>query len=201
MEFEEMKKIWDTQNNEPFYGVNEEALHNRILAKQRSAYHITNKSELLTIIANIGVACFILGVSLLNQSPNIFMIILAAWMFVVGFYSLWSRVHRIKNGRRFDRSMLGDLRHAISVATYQVRFSQLMRWNLLPTCALFILGTWSIGTSFWFSLVLLILFVFANYGARWEHNIYKSSKRELEILKTKLENPTPNDRLSDPANH
>jgi hypothetical protein len=194
MEFEEMKKIWDSQNSEPFYGINEKALHNRILSKKRTAYHITNSSELLTIVVNIGVGCFILAVSLFNHSTNVFMYASSVWMFFVAVYSLWSRMHRIKSGHRFDRSMLGDLRHAISVATYQVRFSQLMWWNILPTGVLILLGVWNLGKSFWFSLILLIFFVLVNYAARWEHNIYKARKRDLEILQSKLEDEASGDR-------
>src|SRR4051812_47574418 len=41
MEFDEMKKIWDSQNNEPLYAINEKALYNRILSKKKQAHHIT----------------------------------------------------------------------------------------------------------------------------------------------------------------
>jgi len=34
MEFKEMKKIWDTQNDEALYVINEDALHRRIKAKK-----------------------------------------------------------------------------------------------------------------------------------------------------------------------
>ena len=43
MEFEELKKIWDTQNNQPMYAINEEALHNRILTKKRKTNKISSK--------------------------------------------------------------------------------------------------------------------------------------------------------------
>ena len=35
---------------------------------------------------------------------------------------------------------------------------------------------------------IIIFFVLTNYASGWEHNIYKRKKRELEILKDKLEN-------------
>ena len=37
MEFEDLQKIWDTQNNKPMYVINEEALHRRILSKKNKA--------------------------------------------------------------------------------------------------------------------------------------------------------------------
>ncbi len=41
MEFDEMKQIWDSQNNKLMYGIDEKALHNRILTKKRQAFHIS----------------------------------------------------------------------------------------------------------------------------------------------------------------
>lgn len=188
MEFEEIKKIWDSQNNEPIYGINEKALHSRILSTSKQAHHITNISELLSIIANIATGCVILGMSLFKQSASIFMCILSAWMFGVALYSLVSRIRRIKQGNRFDRSMLGDLEYTISLATYQVRFSQLLRWNTLPIGILILLGVWDGGKSVWIAVGILIFFVLVNYASGWEHRIYKTRKRELEALHDKLKN-------------
>ena len=191
MEFDEMKKIWDAQNNEPLYVINEKALHNRILSKKKQAYHITNISELLAIIAYIGAGC-----SILMQSGNVFMYLLAALMFGSGLYSLVSRIRRIRGIYRFDRSMLGDLHHAISLATYQVRFSQLMRWNILPMGIFTLLGVWEVGKSVWMAVGILVFFVLVYYAAGWEHNLYKARKCELEILQNKLENEELSDRSS-----
>jgi len=196
MEFDEMKKIWDSQNNEPIYGINEKALHNRILSKKKQAHHITNISELLWIVVNIGAGCLIFGMSFFKQSENIFMYLLSVWMVGSALYMLISRTRRIKSNNQFDRSMRGDLDQAISVATYQVRFSNLGRWNILPMGILIILGVWSGGNSIWLALGILISLILANYAAGWEHNFYKGRKRELEMLKNKLENDNPNNRPS-----
>src|SRR5687768_2465995 len=131
MEFDEMKKIWDTQNNEPLYTINEGALHNRILAKKRQGYHITNVSELLWIITNGGGGCFILSLIFFKQNAGMLMYFLAAWMVGSALYMLVSRIRRIKGSNRFDRSIGGDLDHAISMAAYQIRLSKLGLWNML----------------------------------------------------------------------
>jgi hypothetical protein len=187
MEFDEMKKIWDTQNNEPIYGINEKALHNRVLSKKNQARHITNVTELLSIVANIVSASFIFGINIYKQSENVFLYILSAWMFGTALYLLVSRIRRIKNDHQFDRSLHGDLAYAIAVATYQVNLSRLMRWNVLPIGILILLGIWDGGKSIWLALGILIFFILTIYASGWEHNIYKSKKRELEILKSKLE--------------
>jgi hypothetical protein len=187
MEFDEMKIIWDSQNNETLYTINEKALHSRILAKKNQAHHITNISELLWIIVNSSAGCFILGVNFFKQSESIVMYLLSAWMFSTALYMLVSRIRRIKRTYRFDRSMRGDLDHAISVATYQVRLSQLGRWNILPIGILSTLGVWNGRESAWWVVGLAIFFVLAIYAAGWEHRIYKVRKRELVVLQSKLE--------------
>ena len=44
MEFDEIKKIWDAQNNQPLYVIDEKALHNRIQSKM-NVKHLTNISD------------------------------------------------------------------------------------------------------------------------------------------------------------
>jgi hypothetical protein len=187
MEFDEIKKVWNSQNNEVIYGINEKALHNRIVAKKNKGYHITNASELLTIIVNFGAGGFILAVSLYKGSANIYLYLLAAWMFVTALFVLIKRAQRIKGERTFDRSVLGDLRHAIAVATYQVRLSFLLRWNIVPIGILIILSIWDGGRSMWLAICVVIFLFIANYFAGWEHSFYKSRKRELETLLSKLD--------------
>lgn len=187
MEFNDIKKIWDSRNKELFYSINANALHNRILSKKKRAQHITNFSELLLIIINSILGLSVLVMNLFKQSGNIFLHFLSAWMFGSALYMLVSRIRRIKIGQRFDRSMQGDLDHAISMATYQVRLSVLGRWNILPIGLLTFLGLWEGGKPVWLAIGTLFFFAMAYYAGGWEHNIYKGRKRELEILKKKLD--------------
>ncbi len=187
MEFEEMKKIWDSQNSEPLYAINERALHNRILAKKNQAHRITNFSELMLIIVNTIAGCLVVVMTLLNGNSSWVMIFLAVWMFASALYLLASRRRRIKGEQQFDRSMLGDLHYAISMATYQVRLSQLGQWNMIPIGVLTIIGTIQSGKPVWIAAVILVFFSIAYFASGWEHNLYKNRKRELEILQSKLE--------------
>jgi len=61
MEFEELRKIWDAQNNRPLYAINEKAMYNLILSKKKQAHHITNISELLIIIVYFITGSFVFG--------------------------------------------------------------------------------------------------------------------------------------------
>jgi hypothetical protein len=188
MEFDELQKIWDSQNDMPLYAIDENALHNRISSKKNKGRHITNFSELLTIVVYFAGGGFILGINLINKNANGFLYLMSAWMFLVAIYTLISRIRRIKKDNLFDRSIRGDLFHAVSVASYQVRFSQLMRWNMLPVSLLLVLSVLESGKSIWLAVGTSVFLVIANYAAGWEHNIYKRRKHELEILRDKLEN-------------
>ena len=188
MEFEELRKIWDAQNNQPLYAINEKAMYNLILSKKKQAHHITNISELLLIFVNLGAGIMILALNLFRQSVNISLYVLSAWMLVTALYTLVRRIQRIKGDQQFDRSISGDLSHAISMASYQVRISQIMRWNILPVAGLTLLGLWEGGKPIWIVVIVLLFFALTIYAGGWEHNIYKRKKRELEILQKKLGN-------------
>jgi len=187
MEFEELQKIWGLQNNQPLYSINEKAMYNIILSKKKQAHHITNISELFLIFVNIGSGILILGMNLFKQNGNISLYFLSAWMLGSALYTLVRRIQRIKGDNQFDRSMSGDLDHAISVATYQVRISQIMRWNILPIGTLTLLGLWEGGKPIWIAIIVLLFFALTYYAGGWEHSIYKRKKRELEILQKKLD--------------
>ena len=188
MEFEELRKIWDAQNNQPLYAINEKAMYNLVLSKKKQAHHITNISELLLIFVNLGTGLMILAMNLFKQSGNISLYVLSAWMLGSALYTLVRRIQRIKGDQQFDRSISGDLIHAISTASYQVRISQIMRWNILPVAGLTLLGLWEGGKPIWIVVIVLLFFALTFYAGGWEHNIYKRKKRELEILQKKLGN-------------
>jgi len=186
MEFDELQKIWDTQNNQPLYMINEKALHNRIVSKKYQAIHIASFSEWLLMIVNIAAGAFILGTNYM-QHNWIFMYLLAAWMFGCALYVLISRLGRIKDQHRFDRSMLGDLQHALAAARYQVRLAHIMRWNVVPVALLILLAFWEGGKPLWLAVTVGIFFIMTFFASGWELNIYKSKKRELEVLQNKLQ--------------
>ncbi|QIP14940.1 hypothetical protein G8759_21100 [Spirosoma aureum] len=187
MEFDELQKIWDSQTKEPLWVINEHGLHKRILAKKSQAHHITNFSELLTIWVNLGAGSFVLGVNFFKRPENLFMYVMAGWMLVTALFVVVSRIRRLKSETTFDRSMLGELNEAIAMATYQVRLSRLLRWNIVPIGALSLLSVWEGGKSGWLLVVLLIFFVLVYFASGWEHRIYAVKKRELDVLLKKLQ--------------
>lgn len=183
MEFEEIKKVWDAQNSEPLYVINETALRNSITSKKDKGIHITNVSELLSILVNFGAGALIMATG---------MFLLAGWMIIVGVYCLAGRIRRKMGEKQFDRSMLGDLDHAVSIASYQVRFSGLMRWNIIPVGLLILWELWdkeNTGNTVTLMIAMVLFFALAFFASGWEHNYYKSRRRQLIELRNMLLSP------------
>jgi hypothetical protein len=177
MEFEEMKKVWSKQDNEPLYVINEAALWKSISIKRDKGLHITNVSELLSIVVNLGVGALVLATG---------MFFLAAWMIVVGIYCLVGRIRRRMGEQQFDRTMLGDLDHAVSIANYQVRFSGLMRWNIIPVALLILWSLWGKEDSVELMIGMILFFAITFYATGWEHNFYKRRRTQIVELREML---------------
>ena len=124
MEFDEMKKIWDAQNNQPLS---------------------------------------------------------------IAVYVVVSHFRRIKASHQFDRSIHGDLNHAISLASYQMRLSRIISWNFLPMGAIMIFSGWEAGKLFRVGVVILISYTLAFYVTSRGYRANKRRKRKLQALKEKLE--------------
>ncbi|MHA4809518.1 hypothetical protein ACX0G9_15500 [Flavitalea flava] len=187
MDIEQLQQIWNAQNSRPLYTINEKALHDHILQKKNQAFHITDTSELLLIAVYFGAGAFILGLNLFDQRQNFWMYILAAWILGTGIYILMSRIRRIKGNNRFDRSMRGELDHALSMATYQVWLSQFMRWNILPVALLILAGAWHGGKSIWIIGGMSVFFVVTYFASAFEHRIYQNRKKDLQSFQKSLE--------------
>lgn len=186
MEFDEMKKIWDTQNDKPLYVLDEKALHN-IHSKMNTLLHMTSVSEWALIMINLGTGAILFGQNHLQPGSNIFLFLAAVWMFSLVVYLIISRILRIRSSRRFDRSIHGDLHHAISLASYQMRIAQIIRWNFIPLGVIMIFSGWESGKLLKVGAFILISYTLAFYVTSKGYDANKKRKRELQILKEKLE--------------
>ncbi|UFH56854.1 hypothetical protein [Spirosoma sp. KNUC1025] len=187
MEFDELQKIWDSQTHEPLWAINEQALQKRVLAKKAQVDHITNFSELITIVVNAGAGSFVFGLNFFKSPANPWLYLMAVWMVITALYVLVGRLRRLKGISTFHRTLLDELNHAVVTATYQVRLSQLMRWNIVPIGVLVLLGIWQGEKSIWLAVGILVFLTLTYFAGGWEHRIYVAKKRELEALQQKLE--------------
>lgn len=187
MEFEEIQEIWDLQKKQSMYTINERALHSLIMTKKKQAARLTNATELMQIIVNTGAAAFVFEQNYFSPKGKFFLYLMAAWMLATAVFILAGRFRRIKRGKNFDQSMRGSLEQAISDATYKVRISQLMRWNIIIIALIIVLSMFEGGQSIWIIAGTAIFFGIAYYGSGYEHRCYISRKRELLSLYEILE--------------
>ena len=192
MNFDELQKIWDTQNKQTLYAINETAMYNHIMQKQRQSRHITHISELLTMLVNAGVGIFIILVNATSNNSSIALYVLGAWLAACAACILAGRIRRLKGSRLFDRTLNGELAHALAVATYQVRLSRLMRWNILPIAILLLLGLWETGKPVWIAAATTAALLLTYYASGWEHHYYERREHTLQKLQASLmQNTTP----------
>ncbi|WP_420575632.1 hypothetical protein [Ekhidna sp.] len=186
MEFEEMQKIWDEQKGETMYAINESALHNSIGRKKDAASRRINKVEIGVSLIN-GVVAIVLFFDALNDPHN--------WDFVASglllgtvAYIQYFRWKRRKAERTFDRSMLGELDHAISNTNSIIKFSHLMIVGyMIPMSVFYIAKMIDRGASLDKWLIITGMYLLAFLLIRWERKkMHIPRKENLLSLKRKL---------------
>lgn len=186
MNFDDMKKIWDTQNNEHVYAINEEGLHRRISAKKRQAAGIANITEHLLIFANLAAVAVITASMLVRGEGDVYRFLMMALMLATAGFVMVSRHRRKKWLTRFDLTLLGELNHAIANATWQVRLSYSMRWYVLPVAAITVLALAKDAPTLWTWLLIAGFFIIALFAGNKEHRYYQARKQRLQRLRDKL---------------
>ncbi|MDO6435658.1 hypothetical protein Q4E93_33905 [Flavitalea sp. BT771] len=183
MEFEEVQSIWGAQDAQPIFRVDEKELHEKVLGRKKKALRITNISELILIFTYLGAGSY---VWYLNVRGVFFMYLMAGWMIAMALLGIFRRVRRIVAGRRFDRTVRGELEHALAVARYQVKLSRMGRWNIILIGVFCVFGMWESGKSPWVGVWVGLFFVFTYYLSGFEHGCYKRQRERLEELYDKL---------------
>lgn len=186
MEFEQMQKIWDEEKKENLFIIDEAALHKSVTRKKDAAGRKINKVEIALILIN-SFCSITLFIKALNDTHS-WNFIGSALMLSTVLYVLFSRYKRKKDENTFDRSMLGELNHAIANTDSIIQFSRLMIIGYLIPISIFIMGklTWSdasIGRWLTMGFMYLLAFVLI----QWERKkMHIPRKHNLELLKKKL---------------
>lgn len=187
MKFEEMKKIWDEQSKEHVYAIDEKRLHQNIEEKKHTSSSLVSKIEIMLIVVNLLAGSTVLGLNIVQQSGNLFDNAVALLMLATAVYVFFKRNHRLKNEDRFDRTMLGDLDHAISNATYQAKLSYGMLINAVIIGILLFLNAVAEDKSPGILFLIIVLFAITIYLSRWEHRSWHvARKKRLEAMRAKL---------------
>lgn len=182
-----MKKIWDAQNGQAMYAIDETALHNRVINKKKRARRTADLTEKIFIGANMIASAMIIVPTVIKNKVSVSGVLMAILMLVTAGYILHRRSKRLKSQDNFDKSMLGDLDNAIATADYQVRFSKTSRFYLLSVVILSMTSLLESGSPWWVLVLVAIFFLVTYMAAKWEYRtFYASQKKDLRAMRDKL---------------
>ena len=182
-----MQKIWNEQKGETMYAINESALHRSITRKKDAANKRINKVEISLMIINSLVSIILLTDAILDKEG--FWDYAGAFiMMLTVVFLLIFRIQRKRAANKFDRSMLGELDHAIVNTKSVLQIATTMvYWYLVPV------GFYSLGKMIYFGaslekwLLIIGLYTLAFFLIQWERRKCHIPRREsLLSLRKKL---------------
>lgn len=189
MGFEELQTIWNSQNDENLYTINEEALYARIQQESKSVNHKLNVYEWLMFLGNfiIGIVLFVDAV---RENGQPFEYILPALYIAFSLGTLILRRVRRQEEVRFELTVMGELNKAIWQIDYLIkRGRSMMFWYVLPFTFVLTVTLLLNSKPFWAIGMIVILLPLSYFSGRWEINKwYMPQKRELEALREALSN-------------
>lgn len=182
MDFDNIQKIWDSQNNVPMYTFSEEALQERIQLKSKGINRMVNVNE-FGLLAISWLAATILG---FRFDGTFFDALPIVSLVCLGFYILWMRRKRKQKLKDFDHSLLGELDLAIENMKLQTRKSQtFFLWFLAPVMIPTVVKRLNMETpiSVWLILLgsIVLSLVVVWLGLRFS---LLPKKRELEKMRS-----------------
>ena len=169
------------------YAINQDALNRTITRKKNAASKRINKVEISLMIINSFCSIF-LFVDAFYDAHN-WDFVGSALMLITVIYIFNSRQKRRKAENTFDRSMLGELDHAIANTNSIIRFTRMMIFGyLIPFSIFYVVKMIDLGASFEKWLLIFGMYSLAAFLIIWERrHCHEPRKNQLEKLKEKLE--------------
>jgi hypothetical protein len=218
MEFSELKMIWDSQNEEPLYAMNEAALHGVVRRRNEETNRCISRCYLVEIAtgAACGALMLVCAGVLVFGSPawlatfswirvavsrwdSLGLLVAGGVWFYYCAYMYLARKRQLQREELFAATLRGDIDRALAQTEFQVATARsIVWWGLIPV--------W-VATALW---VLILLHLSAKPG--WTYllmgvimlgalafvvsgkqraitNRYQPRRRELEALRLKLVDP------------
>lgn len=188
MEFEEMKKIWDAQHQAPLYAIDETTLHKRVQHKSNTIKRMVNCFEWGIMGITAFVSSFLI-IGTMIEGEGFYSYLYGGIIFMIAVYIFIGRMHRKKQERLFDPSLLGDLNRAISNTEYHItRLRRFVWWYILPFTVIYALSMYDTfsGRPLWVWFLMPAAFVAAYFLFQRDIRKYMLKKRDLEALRNKL---------------
>ncbi|MBX3013957.1 MAG: hypothetical protein KF832_20715 [Caldilineaceae bacterium] len=187
MEFTEMKVIWDSQNEEKLYAINEDALYEQIKRKGKAVGRLLRRFEVVIIGINVLTAVVLLVTALINDTGAFYYLTPVLYLAYALVALVWRR-NRRQQDLHFMPTMLGELDKAIWQINYLIsRSRELIFIYMLPMALLFT-GKLLYDGQPYLALAMLLLMGGACFVTdRWEiKRCYEPQKESLESLRATL---------------
>jgi len=186
MEFDDIQKIWDEQNNKTMYAINEEALHKRIKSNKKKASFASNLNE----IGLVAIAVITSGYLFLKHADdwNIYAIFPGVAILLTALYVIMARFNRKQREKQFDQTMLGDLDQAIANVEFEIkRAKTFLWWYMIPVAIPVFLNMYMKESSLLKWALVIGLFILSYVVVQFGLNIGQlPKKRALQKLRNKL---------------
>ena len=184
-----MKKIWDNQNSEVLYAINEDALHRRIKSKKKQANRIINVTEIGLFVVSILTASILYFDAIVDEE-GFWGFAGATVMLFTGLFLLILRWKRQKAENRFDRSMLGELDHAIASTKATITIAtNMIWWYFAPIAGFSFIRMIVRGAGIESWLLMITAFTLSFFLVNWERKkCHIPRMQHLLNLKEKLSN-------------
>jgi hypothetical protein len=161
MEFTELKMIWDSQNQEPLYAMNEAALHRIVQRRNQQSERCLSRcfENEITFGVFFGAFTLVCAGMLFFDGPTVLAALprmktaASGWDIValiaaglLGFYYA-AYMHRARKRQQnrvetFERTLRGDLDRAVATTEFQIVLARnIVWWGLVPLwigCALWV---------------------------------------------------------------
>lgn len=188
MKLEEMQKIWDSENNQTLYVMNEIAVEKFVKNKTYSANKRVNFVENFIIFINLLVPIVLLIITQLKDKQHFGEYAIAAFTLSVALYTYMYKMKRIKNQENWDKSMLASLDQAIYNATKQAKMTNIfLTWYTLILGILTVTNLVIEKTNIWLVAMIAFLFILGIVVGRWEQRaIHNKQLEDLIALREKL---------------
>lgn len=189
MDFEEMKVIWDSQNEQPLYAFEQASLEKRIRSEGQDISFCLEMFEIMTMLILLVMGVVfplepILEGHDFHQIPEgLLFLAIAGWLFR-------ERRRRKQYEQRFDNSLLGDLDRSIFRVDVQIRRLRGFLWVfIVPMCVITAMRLpWDYITKpWWLWAIMVVGTAFTIYVMRREvQQTHLPRKASLQSLREKL---------------
>ena len=189
MDFEEMKVIWDSQNDEPLYAINQAALRESINRKARGFKKLVLFFEFVMLASSFGGGIAFL-IAPLAYGYNYHQIASGVIFLMVSIYFFTSIRKRLAQEASFEASLLGDLDKSLWQVKNHIARSRALKLGFILPCCIAIIIDFAFEMSpsrIIFLVAFLVVLGLATWGIEKEIKcLYAPKERKLESLRELL---------------